>query len=54
MRKTLFEADSKTKLVKALGVELMIDLSKLKILVNGVDLTDSIRIIDLKVVSDEE
>jgi hypothetical protein len=51
MRKTLFEADSTTKKVKVLGVELTVDLSKVKILINGVELSD-LKIDDLKIIEE--
>jgi len=53
MRKTLFEADSTTNIVKGLGVELTINLSNVKVLINGVDLTENIKINNLKVVAEE-
>ena len=51
MRKTLFEADSSTKKVKILGVELITDLEKVRILINGVEIKD-IKIDDLKIVTE--
>lgn len=52
MSKTLFEANSSSKKVKALGVELTIELSKVKIVVNGVELND-FKIDDLKIIAEE-
>ena len=52
MRKTLFEADSSTKKVKVLGVELVTDLKNVRIFINGVEIKD-IKIDDLKIISEE-
>jgi len=52
MRKTLFEADSSTKKVKVLGVELVTDLKNVRIMINGVEIKD-FKIDDLKIVTEE-
>lgn len=52
MRKTLFEADSATKTVKVLGVELVTNLKNIRILINGVDIKD-FKIDDLKIIAEE-
>lgn len=52
MRKTILEASSKEKVVKALGIELDIDITKVKVLINGIDISDQIKLKKLEVVAD--
>lgn len=53
VRKTILVADSKSKTLKVLGIKANVDLSKVKILINGIDITPLIKLADLKIVEDE-
>lgn len=50
MKKTLFEANKDTKTVKAVGMDLDVDITKVRILVNGSDITDAVKLEDLKII----
>jgi len=52
MKRTILEANSESKTIKALGIELNVDLNKVKVLINGTDIAEMIVLKDLRIVEE--
>ena len=51
--KIILEADAEKNVIKALGIALNVNLSKVKILVNGSDIGEIIKLKELKIVEED-